>query len=61
MAHKLLVPYPPPADPGRFPDHCARVHLPLVAALPGLRASRHSYATGGVQTVHYPVSDPAPR
>lgn len=48
MAHRLLVLYRPPADPAQFRDHYARVHLPLVQALPGLRASRHSYDVEGV-------------
>jgi uncharacterized protein (TIGR02118 family) len=40
--HKLLVLYPPPADPAAFRAHYEGAHLPLVAGLPGLRRYRYA-------------------
>lgn len=40
--HKLVVLYPPPADPGHFEKHYRNVHLPLAARLPGVLAARFS-------------------
>ena len=41
--HKLVVLYPPPTDPEAFKAHYEGTHLPLAAALPGLKASRYAY------------------
>lgn len=38
--HRLLVSYPPPADPAHFIDHYVSRHLPLARTLPGLLACR---------------------
>jgi uncharacterized protein (TIGR02118 family) len=46
----MLVLYPPPHDPEHFRAYYTETHLPLVAALPGLRARRYSFdvkAMGG--------------
>lgn len=48
--HRLLVLYPPPADPDHFRGHYEATHLPLVAKMPGLRGYRYSFdiaAAGG--------------
>lgn len=37
-----MVTYRPPVDPVAFRDHYRNKHLPLAAALPGLRAARYS-------------------
>jgi uncharacterized protein (TIGR02118 family) len=41
--HRLLVLYPPPADPDHFRSYYQNTHLPLVAKLPGLRGYRFSF------------------
>jgi uncharacterized protein (TIGR02118 family) len=41
--HKLVVLYPAPADPEAFREYYVATHIPLVAALPGLRAMRYSF------------------
>jgi uncharacterized protein (TIGR02118 family) len=41
--HRLLVLYPPPADPDHFRSYYEDTHLPLVAKLPGLRGYRYSF------------------
>jgi len=46
--HKLLVLYPLPAAPEAFRTYYLTQHLPLVAQLPGLRASWHSFQVQGV-------------
>lgn len=46
--HKLLVLYPHPVSPEAFRRHYLETHLPLVAQLPGLRASWHSFDVNGV-------------
>ncbi|MGZ4292941.1 MAG: EthD family reductase, partial [Solirubrobacteraceae bacterium] len=38
--HKLVVLYPPPADPDKFRSYYTSTHLKLVEKLPGLRAYR---------------------
>ncbi|GAP36024.1 EthD family reductase [Piscinibacter sakaiensis] len=38
--HRLLVSYPPPADPDAFLAHYTARHLPLARALPGLLGCR---------------------
>ena len=45
--HRLLVLYPEPADRAAFKDYYVNTHLPLVAKLPGLRASRYSFEVEG--------------
>ena len=46
--HKVIVLYSPPKDPEHFREHYREKHLPLVAKLPGLLASRHSFSVQGV-------------
>ena len=41
--HRLLVLYPPPADPSAFRAYYEANHLPLAARLPGLRAFRWAF------------------
>ena len=41
--HKVLVLYPHPQN-ANFRRHYEKVHLPLVAKLPGLLAYRHSFS-----------------
>jgi uncharacterized protein (TIGR02118 family) len=38
MAAKLITVFSPPADPDAFERHYVETHVPLVEALPGLRA-----------------------
>ncbi|SDV50572.1 EthD family reductase [Chitinasiproducens palmae] len=45
--HKLVVLYPPPTDRAHFARYYVEKHLPLVATLPNLRASRHSLNVEG--------------
>jgi uncharacterized protein (TIGR02118 family) len=45
--HKIIVLYNPPADPKHFRTYYETKHLPLAAKLPGLLASRHSFAING--------------
>jgi uncharacterized protein (TIGR02118 family) len=42
LVHRVLVLYPPPADPDHFRSYYEETHLKLVAELPGLRG--YSYA-----------------
>ena len=42
--HKLLVLYPNPQDEKKFRPYYETKHLALVAKLPGLLASRHSFS-----------------
>ena len=46
--HRLLVLYPPPADPQAFRDYYEANHLPLVARLPGLRGYRWGFDVTGL-------------
>lgn len=46
--HKLTVLYPPPTEPEHFNRYYVERHLPLVATLPNLRASRYSLNIQGV-------------
>ncbi|HTR48608.1 MAG TPA: EthD family reductase [Verrucomicrobiae bacterium] len=46
--HKVLALYPPPKDPGQFKRYYEGTHLPLVAQLPGLVSSRHSFVIEGI-------------
>ncbi|HYZ81318.1 MAG TPA: EthD family reductase [Solirubrobacteraceae bacterium] len=41
--HKLVVLYPPPADPDKFRSYYTSTHLKLVAKMPGLRAYRYGF------------------
>ena len=41
--HKILVLYPHPQDAEKFRPYYESRHLPLVAKLPGLLASRHTF------------------
>ena len=41
--HRLLVLYPPPADPDHFRDYYEGTHIPLVARIPGLRGYRYGF------------------
>ena len=48
--HRLLVLYPPPTDPDHFRTYYEQTHLPLAAAIPGLRSYRYAFdvaATAG--------------
>ena len=38
MAVKITISFSDPEDPDAFVDHYVKVHVPLVQALPGLRA-----------------------
>ncbi len=46
--HKVLALYPPPKDPAHFKRYYQETHLPLVAQVPGLLSSRHSFAVEGM-------------
>ena len=46
--YKLLILYPPPTDPEQFRDYYQRIHLPLGAKLPDLRARRYSLNVEGL-------------
>ena len=46
--HKIVVLYNPPADPAHFKNYYETSHLPLVAKMPNLLASRHSFAIEGM-------------
>ena len=41
--HRLLVLYPPPTDPDHFRTYYEKTHLPLAAAIPGLRGYRYAF------------------
>ncbi|HTK35098.1 MAG TPA: EthD family reductase [Caulobacteraceae bacterium] len=46
--YKVVALYPPPADPDRFRRYYEESHLPLARTMPGLTASRHSFAVEGL-------------
>jgi uncharacterized protein (TIGR02118 family) len=46
--YRMQVLYPPPKDPEHFKRYYVEMHLPLVAKLPGLRASRYSFDIAGM-------------
>jgi uncharacterized protein (TIGR02118 family) len=46
---RLLVLYPPPADPDHFRSYYQDAQLPLVAKLPGLRGYRFSFDVAGAE------------
>jgi uncharacterized protein (TIGR02118 family) len=45
--HKVVVLYNTPTEPEHFRSYYAAKHLPLIAQLPGLLASRYSFAIQG--------------
>ncbi|MEU3505050.1 EthD family reductase, partial [Streptomyces hundungensis] len=47
--HKLVVLYPPPADPDHFRDYYVNNHLPLIASWPGLLAWRYSFDVAALE------------
>lgn len=53
--HKLLVLYPEPTDRAAFEDYYINTHLPLAAKLPGLKASRYSFAVTGNESPYFAV------
>ncbi len=53
--HKFVVLYPPQPDPEKFKSYYINTHIPLARKIPGLLASRYSFAIGGL-----PPGTPAP-
>ncbi|MFW7354924.1 MAG: EthD family reductase [Brucella sp.] len=51
--HKLIALYEKPADEAQFRSHLEKVHLPLVAKFPGLRAMRHGFDVVNPDTSSY--------
>lgn len=47
--HKLVVLYPPPADPAHFENHYRNVHLPLASKLPGVLEARFSLTVNAAE------------
>ncbi|RZS32289.1 uncharacterized protein (TIGR02118 family) [Herbihabitans rhizosphaerae] len=47
--HKLVVLYPPPADPAHFRRYYETEHLPLVREMPNLLSYRYSFDIGAAQ------------
>jgi uncharacterized protein (TIGR02118 family) len=45
--HKVVVLYNTPTEPEHFRSYYVAKHLPLIAQLPGLLASRYSFAIQG--------------
>ncbi len=45
--HKVVVLYNTPTEPEHFRSYYVTKHLPLIAQLPGLLASRYSFAIQG--------------
>jgi uncharacterized protein (TIGR02118 family) len=45
--HKVVVLYNTPTDPEHFKSYYETSHLPLAATMPGMTASRHSFAIEG--------------
>jgi EthD domain len=54
--HKLLVLYPKGQDEKKFRPYYERQHASLVAKLPGLKASRYSFAIGGAPGADVPTA-----
>jgi uncharacterized protein (TIGR02118 family) len=52
--HKMLVLYPKGQDEKKFRPYYEREHASLVAKLPGLKASRYSFAIGGTPGAEAP-------
>ncbi len=46
--HKVIVLYNAPKDPEHFRSYYLTKHLPLAARMPGLEASRYSFAIQGM-------------
>jgi uncharacterized protein (TIGR02118 family) len=46
--YKLIALYPQPTDPDHFRRYYEKRHLPLARTMPGLMASRHSFAVEGL-------------
>jgi 4-carboxymuconolactone decarboxylase len=46
--HRVLVLYAPPKDPAHFKKYYVETHLPLAMRMPGLLASRYSFAIEGM-------------
>jgi uncharacterized protein (TIGR02118 family) len=55
--HRLLVLYPPPADPDHFREYYVSNHLPLTSKLPGLLGYRYSFevSSGGGESPYFAV------
>jgi len=55
--HKMVVLYPAPTDPEHFREYYVSTHLPLVAKLPGILASRYSFdvSTAPGETEYFAV------
>jgi uncharacterized protein (TIGR02118 family) len=51
--YKVVVLYSPPKSPDHFRRYYAETHLPLVAKLPGLRGSRHSFVINGGESPYF--------
>jgi uncharacterized protein (TIGR02118 family) len=41
--HKIVVLYPPQADPEKFKAYYVAKHIPLVRKLPGIKALRYTF------------------
>jgi len=41
--HRMLVLYPPPADPAAFRSYYVETHLPLAEKIPGLRSYTYGF------------------
>jgi uncharacterized protein (TIGR02118 family) len=41
--HRMLVLYPPPADPEAFRSYYVETHLPLADKIPGLRSRTYGF------------------
>ena len=52
--HKVLALYPQPKDPAHFKKYYEETHLPLIGQLPGLLASRYSFAIEGATALVHP-------
>lgn len=50
---KVIALYSPPKSPEHFRRHYAETHLPLVAKLPGLLGSRHSFTINGGESPYF--------
>lgn len=46
QVHKFVVLYNQPEDPEHFREYYVNTHIPLAAALPGLKAYRYSFSVG---------------
>jgi uncharacterized protein (TIGR02118 family) len=60
MTVKLVVLYTQPDDPAAFDEHYLGVHMPLVAAVPGLQraeAGRFTAALDGGEQTFYRIAE----